>query len=218
MWRLFALSALSPPQKNVEIIYKSIKAICLYRGDAVDTSVHELKRMLRHSSDIEGSAAVVLLLRSPQGSKGLFDLEILFVKRVDHELDPWSGHIALPGGKQDPADTSLMDTIHRETLEEVAVNLHDCQFLGVLEPYVSTPRPDMKIPPFVFLCDPEIRILLNTKELERFIWIPLHRLQGNRGKASFEFGEFPAYTVDNTVIWGLTFRIVTRFISIIDGI
>jgi 8-oxo-dGTP pyrophosphatase MutT (NUDIX family) len=181
-------------------------------------AVHALKRMLRPFSDTGASAAVALLLRSPQESEDLHDLEILFVKRVDHHLDPWSGQMALPGGKQEATDNSLRDTIFRETDEEVNIDLHDCQFLGVLEPYISAPRPDMLILPFVFLCDPETRVVVNTRELERFIWIPLHHLQENRGIASFQFGKFPAFIVDENIIWGLTYRIVTRFISITDGI
>jgi hypothetical protein len=28
--------------------------------------------------------------------------ELLMIKRAEHERDPWSGHVALPGGRMDP--------------------------------------------------------------------------------------------------------------------
>ena len=40
-------------------------------------------------------AAVALVLRP--GDAG--ELELLLIKRADYEGDPWSGHVALPGGR-----------------------------------------------------------------------------------------------------------------------
>ena len=48
-------------------------------------------------------AAVALLLR-PRDA-----LEVLLIKRSVRESDPWSGHMALPGGRRDPGDSDLTD-------------------------------------------------------------------------------------------------------------
>jgi 8-oxo-dGTP pyrophosphatase MutT (NUDIX family) len=42
-------------------------------------------------------AAVALIVR------GDVDLEVLLIKRARREGDLWSGHMALPGGRRDPA-------------------------------------------------------------------------------------------------------------------
>lgn len=152
------------------------------------------------------SAAVALLLNSVHTH-----ITVLFVKRVNNPADPWSGQMALPGGKQELDDQNLKDTVIRETAEETGINLEECQFLGVLEAVTSAPRPDMKILPFVILCEHEPIITLNEKELEGFFWISLNDLIYNRGTIDFGFGEFPAYIVGDTIIWGLTYRIMERF-------
>jgi 8-oxo-dGTP pyrophosphatase MutT (NUDIX family) len=176
-----------------------------------------VKGILNQSPGNDGSAAVALLLRAPEENEDLHNLEILFVKRVDNPLDPWSGQMAFPGGKRESIDNSLTDTVIRETMEEVNIDLHSCQFLGILEPQISTPRPDMKIYPFVFLCDSHTSVVVNMAELEKFIWVSINRLQKNNTTASLEWGSFPAFIVDENIIWGLTYRIVTQFLSLLDG-
>ena len=41
-------------------------------------------------------AAVSVVLRSAVG------LDLLLIKRAHFDRDPWSGHMALPGGRRDP--------------------------------------------------------------------------------------------------------------------
>ncbi|RLI39759.1 hypothetical protein DRO69_13870, partial [Candidatus Bathyarchaeota archaeon] len=85
----------------------------------------------------------------------------------------------------------------------------------VIEPLRSTQRPEMKILPFVVLLEHEPSIKLN-EELEGFVWISLEELIQHKGMVKFSFGEFPAYIVGNTVIWGLTYRILEKFIHLLD--
>ena len=63
-------------------------------------------------------AAVALILRALPD-----DLELLLIKRARDPRDPWSGHMALPGGRRDAADPDLASTAVRETLEETGVEL-----------------------------------------------------------------------------------------------
>lgn len=174
--------------------------------------IEKLSYVLRPISEgQDGNAAVALLLKPADN-----DLRVLFVKRVENPVDPWSGQVALPGGKRDAANRSLKQTVVRETLEETNIDLlHRCRFLGVMETQTSTPRPEMKIVPFVILLDHEPTIKLN-EELEKFVWISLERLVRHRGIAKLSFGEFPAYIVGNIVIWGLTYRILEAFVQTIE--
>ena len=64
-------------------------------------------------------AAVALILRETIDD----DIELLFIKRAARDDDPWSGQIALPGGRHQDSDDSLEDTAVRETREEVGLEL-----------------------------------------------------------------------------------------------
>lgn len=169
----------------------------------------KLSKMLNPvSEEQDADAAVALVLKTVNQ-----DFKVLFVKRVENPTDPWSGQMALPGGKRDSKDKDLKQTVVRETSEETNINLlHRCRFLGVLETLRSTQRPDMKILPFVILLEHEPSIKLN-EELEGFVWISLEELVRHKGTVKFSFGESPAYIVRNSVIWGLTYRILERFIN-----
>ena len=170
-------------------------------------SVEELSTNLRSVSDKRDANASVALLLKLEGGRPY----VLFVRRVQDSSDPWSGQIALPGGKREPKDKDLKETVIRETLEETSINLLDnCRFLGVMSTFQSKPRPghEIKVLPFVILVKDEPSIRLNEKELEEYFWFPLEELVRNRATAKFSFGEVPAFIIGSTVIWGLTYRIV----------
>jgi len=170
------------------------------------------KKLKQISESLDANAAVVVLLRE----KGQ-DFQVLFVKRAEKSDDPWSGQTALPGGKRNPEDRDLKETVVRETLEETSINLLEgCRFLGVMEPLRSTQRPEMKILPFIVLLEKEQTITLN-EELTGYFWIPLKELDHHRGTAKFSFGEYPAYIIENHIIWGLTYRILKKLLSILES-
>jgi 8-oxo-dGTP diphosphatase len=175
-------------------------------------NIEKLSKMLKPISERQDAdAAVALLLKSVDRV-----LKVLFVKRVENPADPWSGQMALPGGKRDAKDQNLKQTIIRETLEETNIKLLDrCRFLGVIEPLRSTRRPEMKVLPFVVILEHEPSIKLN-EELEGFVWVSLEELVQHKGTVKFSFGEFPTYIVGNTIIWGLTYRILEKFVHILD--
>ena len=50
--------------------------------------------------------------------------EVLILKRAINELDPWSGHLSLPGGRIEPEDQSPLDAAVRETMEECGIGLN----------------------------------------------------------------------------------------------
>ncbi len=174
-------------------------------------NIEKLSKVLKTASEEQDAdAAVALLLKSTDQ-----DMKVLFVKRVESPSDPWSGQMALPGGKRDAKDQNLKHTVVRETLEETNINLLDrCRFLGVMETLTSTRKPEMKILPFIVLLEHEPSIRLN-EELEEFVWISPKELFQHRGTVEFNFGEFPAYVVGKTVIWGLTYRILEKLALIL---
>uniref|UniRef100_A0A7S2H138 Nudix hydrolase domain-containing protein n=1 Tax=Haptolina brevifila TaxID=156173 RepID=A0A7S2H138_9EUKA len=59
--------------------------------------------------------------------------QVLFIRRADNPRDPWSGNVALPGGRQDAVDGGDDEaTATRETLEEVGLDLTGWERLGRL--------------------------------------------------------------------------------------
>ncbi len=172
--------------------------------------VAQWSERLRPVSDEQGAnAAVAVLLKGIDKEP-----QILLVKRVESPTDPWSGQIAFPGGKRDTKDSSLRQTIIRETQEETSINLLTfCRFLGVLKATCSRPRPELKILPFVILVEHEQSITLSEKELSDSFWIPLRDIIEGETSIKLGLGEVPAYAVGSLTIWGLTYGIIEDFIK-----
>jgi 8-oxo-dGTP pyrophosphatase MutT (NUDIX family) len=170
----------------------------------------EPRRAEPGSYDVE--AAVALMLR-PAGP----GLEFLAIKRAEHDRDPWSGHMALPGGRREEGDESLWRTAVRETVEEIGVDLESVgRLLGQLDDvYPRTRRiPAIAITPFVFAVGPEVEPRTSS-EVEYAVWVPLHVVldEGARGTLIHEAApdrEFETIEYGGHVIWGLTLRILSQ--------
>ncbi len=175
--------------------------------------VAKLPAVLKPVSDEQGGNAAVALLLKP----GRGDFDLLLVKRVENPSDTWSGQMALPGGKREPKDASLKDTVVRETLEETRVALGGGRFLGVLGAVRSEPKPDFKILPFVALLDDEPRLKLNKAELETFVWVPYEEVVKSKGTVQFSFGKVPAYIFAEDIVWGITYNILSEFIEAVEN-
>ena len=162
-------------------------------------------------------AAVAILIR--HGDLG--EPELFFIQRAEYEGDPWSGHIAFPGGREEPGDQSLLDTAMRETFEETGIDLRGrSKLLGVLDDL--RPRtvrlPAVVVRPFVFLvaevAEPEL-----SSEVAGAFWVPLSVLldrsvwrdaRVRAGEA--EISRF-AFHHEGYVVWGMTERILSGLLS-----
>src|SRR6185369_10593940 len=116
-------------------------------------------------------AAIALTIRL--GGAG--EPELLMIKRADHEGDPWSGHIAVPGGRMDPDDADLAFTAMRETLEETGIDLEKSgQVLGTLDDLAPrTPYlPPITIRPFVVAASGRLDVTPSV-EVASYFWVPL---------------------------------------------
>ena len=152
------------------------------------------------------------------------ELHVMFIRRALRDSDPWSGHIAFPGGHHEQRDTDLLQTVIRETQEEVGINLSSNDCLGQLpyeQPYTSLQRDDLRVWPFIFLLKYEPELTLNH-EVADAIWISLDQLLSGElltyETVNFNANEYrlPGYRLlDEHFVWGLTFRVIQRFLSII---
>ena len=163
------------------------------------------------------AAVALILLEGPRG------LETLLIRRAERADDPWSGQVALPGGRRDPADADLLVTAIRETREETGVDLSAAERLGVLDDlYPRTPTlPAVVVRPFVFALASRPTLVPGV-EAARVFWLPLDRLSQRGVRRDFTLPvrgverTFPAYVVDEIVIWGMTERILTPFLKLIS--
>jgi 8-oxo-dGTP pyrophosphatase MutT (NUDIX family) len=152
-------------------------------------------------------AAVAIVLRD--GGSGV---EVLFIHRAEHPEDPWSGHMAFPGGRAEEGESSLSTAI-RESAEEVGLDLTAGELLGALDEVQAVRRVpvDLAIASFVFrvAADAEVR---PNHEVGAICWIPLEELMSERFRSTFDYAEadgvlrFPCFKMGDKVIWGLTYR------------
>lgn len=173
--------------------------------------IRALRNKLRPiTTEEDADAAVSMLLRVVD-----HDLKTLLVKRIETAGDPWSGQMALPGGKRDPKDLNLTQTAIRETLEETSIDLtHRCRFLGALQIMRSEQRPEMKILPLIIFLEHNPQIHLND-ELELAIWISIDDLVKSRKTTTLDNREIQVFDVGEGYIWGLTYRVLTDFLKIL---
>lgn len=151
------------------------------------------------------------------------DLELLVIKRATRAGDPWSGHMAFPGGRQSVDDHSARETAERETYEEVGIDLSRVgRLLGRLDQvWPQSGAPAIVISPFVYSVPTSPDLDLNYEVAAAF-WIALQELSAPgaateylHALASGEELRFPAIAYESHVIWGLTHRIMTDFLDIV---
>lgn len=159
-------------------------------------------------------AAVALILRS--GDAGL---ELLFIRRAQHEGDPWSGDLAFPGGKVDAGDGGPRQAAERETREEIALELAQAEFLGRLDDILGAYLPVL-ISCFVYHL-PQPQPIRCNHEVREVHWLPLS-LVADRSRwreATFNYrgAENSHPTIDllgpgHPPLWGITYRLLTQFL------
>lgn len=163
-----------------------------------------------------GRAAVAMVLRTGTGG-----LEVLFIERAHHPRDPWSGHMAFPGGRLESDESSPRLAAERETREEVGLDLEAAEVLGRLDDLHGRRAagvPALVISAFVYHAArvPELR---PNHEVQEAFWFPLEALQEPSRHVSFSppaAGDlpFPGIRVGEPaphVVWGLTYRFLEVF-------
>ncbi len=145
---------------------------------------------------------------------------VLLIRRAERSGDPWSGHMALPGGRRDPGDPDLLATVVRETAEELGVDLSRIPPAGVLDDVVprTAVLPPVAVRPFVFVL-PTRPALTPNHEIASAQWVSLDDLLSPgayhpvRLNVAQQIRDFPAYQVENALIWGMTERILTNLLD-----
>jgi 8-oxo-dGTP pyrophosphatase MutT (NUDIX family) len=182
------------------------------------------QRLARHEpvtlpEPAERQAAVAVVLRDDDGP-----VEVLFIERASREGDPWSGHMAFPGGRVDDADPTPLAAAARETSEEVGLSLAGAEYMGRLDDIQGLPRSasQLVVSAYVFhVRGPEP--LVPNREVREAFWFPLRSLLDPELHVEYAVQRgsrthFPGILVgepERHVVWGLTYRFLEGFFEVI---
>lgn len=150
--------------------------------------------------------AAVMALMYPND---LGEMIMIFMLRKTYK-GVHSNQIGFPGGKVEDEDKTMLDTALRETYEEIGVSGNHITILKELT--------EVYIPPSNFLVQPYLGVLnkkpayiLEEKEVERLIEIPLKTIlnddyiSSKKLKTSYASEiEVPVFEFDDEIIWGAT--------------
>jgi len=164
-------------------------------------------------------AAIAVTLR--MGDAG--EPELLMIKRAEHASDPWSGHVACPGGRMETGDADLAATAIRETHEETGVDLARVgRIIGTLDdlsprtPYL----PPIVIRPFVVASQSALQITASN-EVASWFWVPLSAVREPRawGTGTVIVRGAPreerTFTYREHQVWGLTERVLRQLVHLL---
>ena len=183
----------------------------------------ELKKLLsqrtrQHITDNQRvSSAVLIPIYQKDGQYG-----IVFIKRTMN-VKTHKGQISFPGGMRDKEDNTLLDTVLRESEEEIGLHREDVTILGELDDEVTTTS-NFIVTPFLASVPWPYRFTPNKAEVEKIISVPVKALMEKDclkpdteildGKKVASF----TYHYRETVIWGATARILNKLLEIITAI
>ncbi|MDA0709737.1 MAG: CoA pyrophosphatase [bacterium] len=148
------------------------------------------------------------------------ELQVLFIERAAHPNDPWSGHIAFPGGTIEPEDADLRQTAERETREELGFELSCAHYLGQLDDVTGATLP-VQVSAYVYAVDHKPDLCPN-EEVCALFWssfrdiIDPDRLKTLQLTNWQPLKEVPAIDLlgpDRPLLWGLTYRIVAQLVG-----
>lgn len=165
-------------------------------------------------------AAVAMVLRD--GGAGA---EVLFIERAMRPDDPWSGHMAFPGGRLEQGDESPRAAACRETREEVGLELARAEYLGHLCDLTGrsgAPKP-MVVSAHAFHLAEEQSLDLDLHEVRAAFWFPLAELLNASRRTTHTIPElqgrtFPAIVVGDPsrhFVWGLTYRFLEEMFALL---
>lgn len=163
---------------------------------------------------VSGRAAVAAIVRERlRGAP-----EVLLIRRAEKDGDPWSGHMAFPGGKKEPNDRDLEGTACRETFEEIGLSLETHgEVLGRLDDVPAYARGQitgMVVTPTVWLLR-ETPVLSPNHEVSEIHWVSITTLMSGELDTTIDYPwqgqslRLPGFRVGERVVWGLTHRMLS---------
>lgn len=187
---------------------------------AIRAALAEYEHAREALEEVDRKAAVAAILRGAGAGT-----EILLIRRAERPGDPWSGHMAFPGGHVEPGER-MLDAALRETREEIGLDLEaHGRLIGRLDHARAIARGrrlDMIIAPYVFELTGPLPPFTPNHEVAEVVWAPLAPMLAGDTHTILEHemnGEqhrFPGYDVDGRVVWGLTYRMLGTLFAVLE--
>ncbi len=149
--------------------------------------------------------------------------ELIIIQRTNMGVHH-PGEMAFPGGKFNPdKDKDLLDTVLRETEEEIGISRKKIKILGCLDDIPTTTR--YIITPFVAKIFPDSELIPEEREVQDIIKVPIDFFvkKKNFKEEFFKIEEiqYPIFYYNyyspkkkkNYLIWGATAKIIVKFIN-----
>ena len=174
-----------------------------------------LERSVSHDGPLTGAprhASVGVLV-----AETLPTPHICFIRRAKWDGDPWSEHIAFPGGSR-LSDETALQTVRREVHEEVGVSLgEDAELTQLPQLRIRLAGRERLLLLDAFVCHltgplPPLRC---GPEVASAFWTPVsdlwnaqnldHLVLGDRGDVLV----YPAVRLPQGVVFGITLRVLT---------
>jgi 8-oxo-dGTP pyrophosphatase MutT (NUDIX family) len=167
-----------------------------------------------------GRAAVAAVLHEPHPG----DARLLFIERCRRDGDPWSGHLAFPGGRLEGGDADERAAAERETREEVDLDLTPARCLGRLDDRPARVQP-LTVSAFVYALElsPDPPALRFSDEVTDAFWTPLADLLDPTRHCQHEMRRdgllrrFPAIDLlgpGRPLLWGVTYGFVHTLLQV----
>ncbi len=140
-------------------------------------------------------------------------LRLVLIVRTDRGLH--GGQLALPGGKADPGDESLLATALRETEEEIGLAPADVEVLAELDTVRSGPT-DFEVHPFLARVPADVEWRPSPDEVVEVLTPAVDELWDPdlRRERLFTSAHWPegllvdGIPVGDRVLWGMTLRLL----------
>ncbi len=168
-------------------------------------------------SDNAREAAVLIPFVRVEGA-----WHILYIRRTQFEGDRHSGQVAFAGGKRDPEDEDLVDTVLREAGEEIGIAREDVRLLGSISHHHTIS--EFQVTPFVAELPWPYSLKLDEVEVARTFTLPLTWLaeaSNYRSEDRLHSDSNRPWPVvyydyyDGELLWGATARMTLTLIEVL---
>ena len=184
-------------------------------------SFEVLRRALDGETAVAGDlaalrASVCVLVAGVEQTPGVCP-SLCLVRRAKWAADPWSGHIALPGGSRTGNETPE-ETVRREVREEVGISIADTAELTALPQLrirlAGRERP-LLLDSFVCHVAGPLPALRCSSEIDSAFWVPVTDLWNPANLGHLALGDqgdtlvYPAVRLRQGTVFGITLRVLT---------
>ena len=178
----------------------------------------EVHRQARLKPRADARQAAVLMLLYPSDKQAYLP----FIVRPTYP-GVHSGQIALPGGKVDKGDTSLIMTALRETEEEIGVVVSNDHVLGMLSSLYIPPS-NMLVTPVVAYAEEKKDYRPDAREVVQVLDLPLEAFSQSDYQSTVSVKaaagitlKAPAFLMQERVIWGATAMMMSELLAVLEA-